>query len=730
METREIRIDQALFGYREGHRLLRASRKFVPTTERSLLVLTDMSGPRMVEGFDEYLSGYPVPGEKAYTLVKTWYAPEMERPGCVWSHALIIQNSDVREIAELSYLFGLFRRPQYGDADYLAYYIHAASLSRSSVREAAPNFSISEAQAVLAPLYGKEDRSVVIPSPDSRLFEDLVLGVWSQQWPALRVAFRFCTGSLSNRTFTGQVFDLQVVPQKLLSELRRDPTAHILQPVRSAGDLPKAGPWVHAGAVDLVGPEHPFRDFAWRYADTCRGQRSLYSKLGELFVYLKELSPKLSESDLPDIDRRVSGLFPEPSCGMALKREFFGDAVNSRLEGCAVGEEARLRQIARTDNWRSYDALDLRLRERGRRFWTTERGRSKAFFIELLDSPTNSLADEIIAGCVDEITISEVGEIVKQRTGLLLALISRNPRLILSSEFWQCPIHVQAYYSILDFLASSQDVTLRPAEWIPFLIKSGNDQLARPLVERFAADVIKTFADGELVEGGTPWRLVSPSWREALSEHQSELVSFLAREEYRISSHAMVFMAGLLDPHQPQLREVGLGPWIRVVKEAADMVLTFPNGEAASFLLSLGFQHSENDAVILVAACFEHVHTAARDDALEPLSYRAWKYLEEDVPTLGYFKNWDRCERLRRALIGRFVDRNWPREQFLRCVKQLSTLESIFYSCREVRGGEDFMRGIATDVLNGSLTATESQRSVFRSKFRLSRRGLLKLELL
>jgi hypothetical protein len=84
MERPEIRIDQALFGYREGHRLLQASRKFVPTTERNLLTLTDMSGPRMVEGFEEYVSGYPVPGEESYAVVKTWYAPEMERPGCVW----------------------------------------------------------------------------------------------------------------------------------------------------------------------------------------------------------------------------------------------------------------------------------------------------------------------------------------------------------------------------------------------------------------------------------------------------------------------------------------------------------------------------------------------------------------------------------------------------------------------------------------------------------------------
>ena len=112
-----IRIDQALFGYREGHRLLQASRKFTPTTERSLLTLTDMSGSRMVDGFEEYVSGYPVPGEECYAFVRTWYAPEMERPGCVWSHVLILRNSDLPTISDSDQLLPLFRRPQEGEFD-------------------------------------------------------------------------------------------------------------------------------------------------------------------------------------------------------------------------------------------------------------------------------------------------------------------------------------------------------------------------------------------------------------------------------------------------------------------------------------------------------------------------------------------------------------------------------------------------------------------------------------
>ncbi|MCI0718248.1 MAG: hypothetical protein L0338_04650 [Acidobacteria bacterium] len=728
METRGIRIDQALFGYREGHRLLQASRKFVPTTERSLLTLTDMSGPRMVEGFEEYLSGYQVPGEEAYAVVKTWYAPEMERPGCVWSHALIIQNSDLGAIPDLTQVAGFFKRPRQEDVDYLDSYLRPALASVSDIPSSMTSISTSEAEALLAALYCHSEQPVVIPARDSRSLEAAVLRIWSQQWPGLRVSFRFCTGSLSSRTFAGQTFDLQVVPQKLVSELRRDPTLYITQAIPLGENLPDDAKWVRAAAMDLVGMDQPFRDFAWRYADPREKPRAHYSKLAEMYSFLKSLGPDLSDSDLADIDDQLSRLFPNPKCGRALKQEFFGDARSSHFEGQSISEEARLRHAAHTRNWQHFDAEDLGLRERGRTFWETQPVRRKAVLFDLLDSPTNAIGDEIIAGYAEAIPIPEACDIAKERNGLLLALITRNPRLVMSPEFWQCPIDLQVYYSILDFLGTDRNKTISPAEWIPFLLESGADQLAYSVVEQFPTAVVKAILDTEPLGNRSRW--LGPSWRAALSKRQSEFLSFLAREEYRNSTQAMAIMAGFLDPHQLRVRDFGLGPWINLVQKALEVVLAFPNAEAASFILSLGLQYPDKDSVVLVAASFEHVHDAARDDAPEPLAYRAWKFLEVDVPALGFFNSWDRCERLRRALLERFASGRWPRDQFLRCVNRPTTLRSVFYSCREVEGGEDFIRAIAKDVLNNSLPATEYQASEFRSSFRPNRRGKLKLELL
>jgi hypothetical protein len=191
----------------------------------------------------------------------------------------------------------------------------------------------------------------------------------------------------------------------------------------------------------------------------------------------------------------------------------------------------------------------------------------------------------------------------------------------------------------------------------------------------------------------------------------------------------MVILTGLLDPHQAQVRNCGIKPWIKLAEEMPDAILAFPNGEAASFLLSVGFQNVDPKAVILATITFEHVHASARDDAPDPLSYRAWKSLEPDVPVLGYTKNWDHCERLRRALVERFVQRGWPREQFLRCVNRPTTLRSILYSCREIALGEEFILGIAADVLGDFLPATDPQKEAFRGSFRRNRRGDLKFDL-
>src|SRR5258708_6179889 len=104
-------LHQLLHGYAEGHRLLEGSFTLQDDLTRLILRMSDLSGSSMVAGFEDYITGYPLASINAYALAKTWYAPEMPRPGCVWTHTLVIPSQVLIEIPSLRVLLALFKRP-------------------------------------------------------------------------------------------------------------------------------------------------------------------------------------------------------------------------------------------------------------------------------------------------------------------------------------------------------------------------------------------------------------------------------------------------------------------------------------------------------------------------------------------------------------------------------------------------------------------------------------------
>ncbi len=106
----DITVNKTLHGYDNGHSLLQGSTRLSNDALRLMLSMSDMSGPGVRQGFESYLTGYPLRAEKTYVIARTWYAPEMKRPGCVWTHSLLIRNTDIGKIGSAISLERLFRR--------------------------------------------------------------------------------------------------------------------------------------------------------------------------------------------------------------------------------------------------------------------------------------------------------------------------------------------------------------------------------------------------------------------------------------------------------------------------------------------------------------------------------------------------------------------------------------------------------------------------------------------
>jgi hypothetical protein len=83
-----LRVDQALFGYSDGHHLLASSLRFGPRELERLLILSDIASNAASAGADGYWTGVPLADSEKYAFMRTWPAPEMSRPGCVWTHVI------------------------------------------------------------------------------------------------------------------------------------------------------------------------------------------------------------------------------------------------------------------------------------------------------------------------------------------------------------------------------------------------------------------------------------------------------------------------------------------------------------------------------------------------------------------------------------------------------------------------------------------------------------------
>ena len=108
-----MKIEQLLHGYDNGHRLLAGSVLLKSNMEMdAVATLSDWSEYVAPGGGESsYVTAYPLLESGYYVVAKTWYADEMKRPGCVWTHSLLIPFDTLNHLDDFKRLACLFKRP-------------------------------------------------------------------------------------------------------------------------------------------------------------------------------------------------------------------------------------------------------------------------------------------------------------------------------------------------------------------------------------------------------------------------------------------------------------------------------------------------------------------------------------------------------------------------------------------------------------------------------------------
>jgi GTPase-associated protein 1, N-terminal domain type 1 len=317
-----LRLHQTLHGYRDGHRLLQTSVDLPATAQTVMLELSDLSGPGSFPGFESYLTGYPVIDTGLYAFAKTWLAPEMSRPGCVWTHSLLLDAEGIR-MGSFGDLLPLFKRPSgpdWSENDYRDPLLGTVSPASSKAMHAAAPDAVTQncLASVLRCLYAIREEPTWIISASCTGYSAAIIRAWEQQWASLRSTFTFCTGAMAPRTLLDKPFDLQVVPQGADKPWLREFSKPSLSTPAEA-DLSRE--WLSLATNDLLETDGRLSRFIGAVGSELPAKRTLFQPVVELQRLLESLGA--GSSTVLNVSDHLLQWFPERDVLAGFKADFY-----------------------------------------------------------------------------------------------------------------------------------------------------------------------------------------------------------------------------------------------------------------------------------------------------------------------------------------------------------------------------------------------------------------------
>jgi hypothetical protein len=637
---KQVILQQALFGYRDGHNLMATSTDLAPRVRQFLATITDSSGSENNMGFEGAFTGLRVPETDFYALFCTWPAPEMQRPGCVWSHVILIQLADLAQIPELFSLRNLCTRPSVSAE--AAHYEQPLTLDIQRMKEQIIAKSDKRRLHYLVQaLYEHPKEGIVILDDGSLPWENAIFTVWSQQWPRLRRDFAFSTGSLGDRRLAGIPFDIQIAPitSERLWRRAEAPTLLINFLTQEPNPLSVTIPqWIDVTEEDLLDESNRwFRQFLFEYGSDIEKPRAAFWKLAT--IYKQILTSH--EPTWADLLRSVGESFPALTEAVRLKRWLVTLPTVLNASEKLGRTWAIVSFLLDSNQSAAYSSVDFDFANSAVWLWKEKRAQTIELLSRLVQREENPAAISFAEGFAKAVD-SDSLKIIAEGHGELIPLVIRhNPSLTFEIDTWRLNNHIQTQvYETLTTLSLSQ------ADW--GRIVGAMFIAATSVFVRDAVAMAGPFA----MPGVFRW-----------IEYQASKETLPSQEwRYALAAPAITLLAQTKNLQPSQL---ALSAWCAPISEVCQILfasredvqrlsneslnlIPFPLRISTAFLLlTIGLRGDSDAATNMVLKNFFPVHEALASGAH---SVESWWLLSQELPILGWWRDWDRCEKLRRAV--------------------------------------------------------------------------------
>lgn len=641
-------LNQVLHGYKDGHTLLASSIELEAEVKRQMLPMSDMSGGGMVNGFEQYITGYPLKQMNVFALAKTWYAPEMKRPGCVWTHTLLIDFSDLPTIDNLYLLVTLFKRPQSPDiklGDYkIGLNIGLSSHTDNLIPAPESGQLKGLAKLILKFLYEEIEKSIFIRSSSPHQLERLILSIWGQQWPRLRRNFSFCTGSIAPRTIAGTFLNLQVVPTK--SEVKPISSNEVVIEHFEQIKEVDVEEWIELAYSDLYYPVPHLRFFLNLYGSDLPLQRSSFKFLTESFVFFNKNKPGLDECI-----KFLAETFPLMQVADNLKLVILSDQNNPFANFLPKYQEATIvYQLTITKYYQSFDYKKLNYCSRFKNVFKGLDLRSMKILKEIIKKGPNSYGEEAIIELANLFSENLYLQTLWSDKQLSSVFISINPKLTYSKQYWLA--NTDHHVEIINQLQKPEISDKVDWPLIAKLLIETDSNIDPSIFGKMGLKMESFILDWINIQEAIPPRI---NWLIFLEKNPVAILDWLNQQEIP-NKHIIEIIVRLLNPNSSTVVNNGLEPWLNFLLKIKKAKMLDASINVHAFYLTLAFNIDNEKSQSIFELTFEIIYYAL---SMDNLDYHLWKELEIHTKTLSFWKNWDKCKKITIALVEKYIKNGW-----------------------------------------------------------------------
>lgn len=631
-------IEQTLYGYNKGHGLLASSFPVRPNNDSSLMsVLSDWTGFRNELGEDSYMTFYPLSNGEKYAFAKTWYAEEMERPGCVWTHTLIVDLKEMDRNFDFRVLDDYFRRPQKDDYEF---YQHKIEIDNFETRNSNVVFNMFDDTSLLVLyllLLGNNKNLFIYMDKAQSAYQALCFYLLQYLPLDMLKWISLSTGSASRRKLGSEDFSIQFTDNITNISLSN-------------------APWKGKIAKEnfTIGLLYIFEQ-SKRENDTFPSLIRLFKedikdekeKLFAFAILMKELdtalNEKVGEKEYANVLSLLEEYFPEQNEGIRLKSNFLSEKISS-LYGT---EEDYLFQIA---SLKRDTFLHPLMTHFAQRLMILDKNRHNDY-VTLIDKIAkiehpNETACKALLYAIDHMDEEELLGLTNNNWEHILPLLNNNERFFETGIWLRLPAKQFNEIFLLYYCHSLESLK----HWDELLKKVlasetlTEEKISLQLVMN-ANDAVKIIFDSA---NSSQLSVISPFLLLSCMQKKQDIFCWLGKQKI-INERVENFIIHQIDPTAIYVKETQSCSW-RALLEADNGAKSI---DFYMYLYILAHNWKDAQSVEMLKHSFYHIY---QELSKSKLSIKNWDRISCVTPNRYFIAKWDKCKILSRGLVDYLKD--------------------------------------------------------------------------